>query len=324
MHTHSIEPWTHEHVFLGARHARNERRIWAVVALTALTMVAEIVGGTWFGSMALVADGWHMSTHAAAHGIAALAYRLARRHARDPRFTFGTGKFGDLAAFASAIILAMVALSIGIECAGRLLRPVAIGFSEALPIAVAGLVVNLASVGLLHDGGPAHDHGHDHGPAHGHAYARAHAHAGHQDGNHRAAYRHVLADTLTSVLAIAALLGGRHFGLSWLDPAMGLVGAAVIAAWAFGLIRASGAVLLDAVPAREIEAEMRRRLETGGDRLSDVHLWQIGPGHRAAVLSIVTDRPRPPAHYKARLAGLPHLSHVTVEVQPCGRAPDDK
>lgn len=311
MHTHSIDSWTHEHVFLGDGHDRHERRTWAVVALTAFMMVAEIGGGALFGSMALVADGWHMSTHAAALGIAALAYRFARKHARDRRFAFGTGKLGELAAFASAIILAMIALYIGLESVGRLLHPVAIGFAQAIPIAVAGLVVNLVSVWLLHeDDHHHHDHHHDDGH-HGH-----HGLGG-DDTNFRAAYVHVLADALTSVLAIVALLGGWFYGLTWLDPAMGLVGTVVIAAWALSLIKTAGSVLLDVVPAHDIEAEVRRRLETNGDRLTDFHLWQVGPGHRAVVLSIVSDDPQPPSAYKARLTDLPDLSHVTVEVQPC-------
>lgn len=321
MHTHSIEPWTHEHVFLGDRHDRNERRTWAVVAVTALMMVAEIVGGTIYGSMALVADGWHMSTHAAALGIAALAYRYARRHAHDRRFSFGTGKLGELAAFASAVILAMIALYIAIESAGRLWNPVEIGYSEAIPIAIIGLVVNLVSVWLLHDGDH-HAHGH-----HGHEHPghhRPHEHHGHEhhghvahDTNFRAAYVHVLADALTSVLAIAALFGGLLWGWAWLDPLMGLVGTVVIAIWAFGLMRTSGSVLLDTVPTQEIEAEVRRRLEVNGDRVADFHLWRIGPGHRAAVISIVTHDPLPPDSYKARLADLPEMSHLTVEVQRC-------
>lgn len=310
MHTHSLEPWTHGHVFLGDRHDRHERRTWAVVGLTALMMVAEIAGGTWLGSMALVADGWHMSTHAAALGIAALAYRFARRHADDPRFSFGTGKFGDLAAFASAIILGLIALLIGYESLDRLIHPVAIGFSQAIPIAVLGLAVNLASVWLLHDG----HHDHDHDDHHDHVQG-GHSHGGH-DTNFRAAYVHVMADALTSVLAIVALLGGRYLGLAWLDPAMGLVGTVVILAWSWSLLRTAGLVLLDAT-SPTATAEIRACLETDGDRVSDLHLWQVGPGHRAALVSLVSDDPQPPAHYKARLAGLRGLSHVTVEVQSC-------
>jgi cation diffusion facilitator family transporter len=317
MHSHSLDPYTHSHVFLGRGHDARERRTWAVVGLTTATMVAEIVGGTWLGSMALVADGWHMSTHAAALGIAALAYRFARVHAHDPRFTFGTGKFGDLAAFASAIILGLVALLIGAESVTRLLNPVPIAFGQAIPIAVLGLAVNVASVWLLHDdhghGGHGHSRGgHSHG---GHSHG-GHAHGGH-DTNFRAAYVHVLADALTSVLAIGALVGGLWLGLTWLDPVMGLVGTVVILAWSWTLLRSAGLVLLDAVPAPTAAAEIRGRLERDGDRVSDLHLWQVGPGHRAAVIALVSDRPRPPAYYKQLLEGIGGLSHVTVEVQQC-------
>jgi cation diffusion facilitator family transporter len=272
-------------------------------------MVTEIGGGTLFGSMALVADGWHMSTHVAALGIAALAYRYARRHAHDRRFSFGTGKLGELAAFASAIILAMIALYIGIESATRLVRPVTIGFTQALPIAALGLTVNLASAWLLRDD---HGHGHDHG--HG---SHAHDHQHHHDTNFRAAYVHVLADALTSVLAIVALLGGRFYGLTWLDPVMGLIGTTIIAAWAIGLVRSAGSVLLDLVPVEEGEQAVRQRLETNGVRVSDLHLWQVGPGHQAAIVSVITDDPQPPSAYKAKLADLHTLSHITIEVEPC-------
>jgi cation diffusion facilitator family transporter len=329
MHSHSMETWTHDHVFLGASHDRNERRTWAVVILTATMMVAEIVGGTLFGSMALVADGWHMSTHAAALAIAALAYRFARAHAHDPRFSFGTGKLGELAAFASALILAMIALLIGYESVTRLFQPVTIAFTEALPIAVLGLVVNLASAALLHDGGHHHHHhGHDHhahDDHHDHAHDEhehhAHDHHGHHghghDSNMRAAYVHVLADALTSVLAIAALLAGKYYGLTWMDPAMGLVGAVVIISWAVSLIRSSGAVLLDTVPNTSLSETIRARLEVNGDKVSDLHLWRLGPGHTGVIAALVSDRPQPPAAYKERLHGLEGLSHVTVEVHPC-------
>ncbi len=308
MHSHSLEPWTHEHAFLGEKHHDNERRTLAVVALTAAMMVAEIIGGTVLGSMALVADGWHMSTHALALGLAALAYRFARTHAHDARFSFGTGKLGELAAFASAIILAMIAFYIGSESVHRLFNPVAIGFSEAIPIAGLGLIVNVASVWLLHDDD---HHEHDHG----------HVHEHHHDTNMRVAYVHVLADALTSVLAIVALLGGLFFGLTWLDPAMGIVGTIVIAAWAVSLIKTAGAVLLDVAPDRDAERDIRERLEREGDSVTDLHLWQVGPGHRAAVVAIVSDDPQAPSVYKSRLADLHHLSHVTIEVEACpGRA----
>ncbi len=369
MHTQRIEAWRHEHVFLGASHERNERRTWLVVGLTAAMMVAEIVGGLIFGSMALLADGWHMFTHAAALAIAALAYRFARRHARDPRFSFGTGKLGELAGFASAIILWLVAIFIIWESGQRLIDPATIVFEQAIAIAAIGLVVNLVCAAILWDGHAhhhGHAHGHDHGPAHGgardshrhahggtrddtHSHAPSllptrddpHDHAHHDDHDHehdhhhhdhapakaatdhnlRGAYLHVLADALTSVLAIAALLAGWLYGWNWMDPVVGIVGALVILRWSIGLLRSAGAVLLDAVPDRSIAREIATRLETGGDRLADLHLWRLGPGHLGLLATIVSDHPQAPDSYKARLADLPGLSHVTVEVQPCRIVP---
>ena len=273
MHSHSIDQWTHDHVFLGSRHARHERRTWFVVGLTAVMMVGEITVGWFSGSMALLADGWHMATHAAALGIAGLAYLFARRQAGNSRFTFGTGKFGDLAAFASAIILAMIAIEIVYESVVRLIHPIPIAYGEAIAVAVLGLGVNLVSAWLLRD-----DHDHHHGHAHGHAH-RDH------DNNLRAAYIHVMADAATSVLAIAALVVAMASHWVWADPAVGIVGSLVIGSWAIGLIRASGAVLLDVTADKNLETVIRDRLETKGDRVTDLHLWQVGPGHRAAVIS---------------------------------------
>lgn len=325
MHTHSLEPWQHTHVYLGARHERHERRTMVVVGLTALMMIAEIVGGTYFGSMAVVADGWHMATHAGALAIAAFAYRFARHHARDPRFTFGTGKVGELAAFTSAVILALVALAIGYEAIMRLRAPVPIDFTQATWLAAIGLIVNLASAWLLsdqdhhhgHHHDHAHNHDHDHDHAHGHHDHAAHGRHGHHDTNLRAAYVHVLADALTSVLAIVGLLAGRYFGWVWMDPLMALVGVAVIMSWSYGLMRSAGIVLLDIVPDRQLAGKIRQRLETGDDRVSDLHLWTVGPGHAALLVSVVSDEPKAPAVYKERLAGVEGLSHVTVEVHRC-------
>jgi len=319
MHSHSLETWTHDHVFLGRAHARNERRTWLVVWLTLAMMVAEIIGGSLFGSMALLADGWHMSTHAAAIGIAALAYRYARQHRHDPRFAFGTGKLGELAAFTSAVVLAMIALLIGYESLVRLAQPQPIAYGEAIGIAVLGLAVNVVCAFLLRDDHHHHGH-HRHDHAHGHHHDHAHAHGAHdhhRDNNMRAAYVHVVADAATSVLAIGGLLLARAFDWVWIDPVVGIVGSAVIGSWAFGLMRDAGAVLIDVVPDAGIAQEIRRHLEIDGDRVCDLHLWQVGPGHHSAIISIVTDQPRPPAFYKARLAGLKKLSHVTVEVDPC-------
>jgi len=303
VHSHSPSKWDHDHVFLGHGHLRNERRIWLVVSLTAAMMVGEIIGGMVFGSMALVADGWHMATHAGALTISAVAYRFARRHAHDSKFSFGSGKFGELAGFSSALILALIAVQVAVQSIGRLANPVPIRFDEATAIAGLGLAVNLVSAWLLrgqHDGHGGHERGQHH-----------------HDHNLRAAYLHVVADSFTSVLAIVALLTGRFFGANWMDPMMGIVGAFVIAHWSVGLMRTSGRVLLDAAPDPQIVTAVRSRLESGSDRVSDLHLWSVGPGHLALVATVVTDDPLPPDRYKARLSGLETLSHVTIEVQPC-------
>jgi cation diffusion facilitator family transporter len=318
MHAKSLDAWTHEHVFLGAGHARNERRTRFVIALTTVMMAAEIAAGIAFGSMALLADGLHMATHAGALLISVAAFAYAR-HARDPHFAFGTGKVGDLAGFTSAIVLALIALLIGYESLLRFMAPVPIRFEEAIAVAVLGLVVNLVSALLLRDDHAQH-HGHAHNNHHEHHRSdekHDHHHHTHRDHNLRAAYLHVLADAATSVLAIAALLTGRFYGWVWMDPLMGIVGAIVIARWSYGLMGDAGAVLLDAVPDQWLAAAMRERVEVGGDRVADLHLWRIGPSHNAAVITVVSDGPRTPDHYKQRLAGLPGLSHLTVEVQPC-------
>jgi cation diffusion facilitator family transporter len=270
-------------------------------------MGVEIVGGTMFGSMALVADGWHMSTHAAALSIAGFAYWFARKHRDDPRFTFGTGKIGELAGFASAVILGLVALFIGYESVQRILAPVTISYSEAILIAVVGLGVNVLSAFLLSDDD---EHGHHH-------HHDDHAHGNHHDTNFRAAYVHVLADALTSVLAIIALLSARFYGWVWMDPAVGLIGAVVIAFWSFGLMRSAGRMLLDMVPESALSKRIIERLELKDDRVSDLHVWQVGPGHSAVIASLVTHEPEDPSVYKARLNGLHGLSHVTIEVHTC-------
>ncbi len=318
----------HSHSFLGIGHERSERRTWAVIVLCTAMMIAEIVGGLLFGSIALVADGLHMSTHAGALMLAALAYTYSRRHADDPRFTFGTGKLGDLAGFTSAIILAMIALLIGYEAVSRIFVPVPIHFSEAIPIAVLGLVVNLASAWLLgggHDHGHAHghhhhdhhhDHGHDHGHDHDHDHGHAHHHAAHigRDNNMRAAVVHVLADAAVSVLVILGLVLARAFGWLWMDPLVGIVGAVVIASWSYGLVRDTGAILLDMNPDRALAARLRGIVEADGDTIADLHLWRLGPGHLGAILCVATRHARAPDHYRTRLAGITSLSHLTVEV----------
>jgi cation diffusion facilitator family transporter len=296
-----LPDWDADHVFLGNRHAHNERRTWLVVWLCVLMMAAEIGGGTLFGSLALISDGLHMATHVGALLLVALAYRFARRHARDRRFVFGTGKFGDLAAFASAIVLGMIALLIAYEALARLFAPVPIRFAEALPIALAGLAVNVLSALLLRDG-PAHQ-----GHAHGHAHAE-------RDNNIRSAYVHVLADAAVSVLVIIGLLLVRAFGWLWMDPLVGIVGALVIGNWSYGLARDAGGNLLDLNTDHETAERVRAAIEGDGDRLADLHLWRLGPGHMGALLSVSTEQARDCEFFRQRLRDFPQLSHVTVEV----------
>ena len=416
----------HSHVFLGVGHEANERKTWAVIGLCSVMMVLEIGGGALFGSLALVADGLHMATHAVAILIAALAYSFARRHATDSRFTFGTGKVGDLAGFASAIVLAMIALLIGYEAVNRFFQPVVIHFAEAIPIAFLGLAVNIASAWLL-SGGAGHHHGHGHEHVHGQlapadpscgghcrfqsAYGEvaleihedgvpprfrlrfaplapraqpqavtvetirpdggrqlfrmtpcgsylesseeipepheftavvrmgdnvsiheheveyseldhAHSHvnsAAHRDHNLRSAFIHVLGDAAVSVLAILGLLAARYLHWLWMDPMMGLVGASVIAAWAYALVRDTTRILVDMTPDAALEDRIRRRIEAHGDRVTDLHLWRLGPGHLGAIVSVVTSSGRGPDFYRSRLSGFGHLSHLTVEVTTASR-----
>lgn len=308
MHDHPLERWRHEHDFLGADHAKNERRTRLVIALTLAMMVAEIAAGLAYGSMALLADGWHMATHAGALGLSAAAYAFARRHAQSSRYVFGTGKVGDLAGFASAVLLAAIAGLIGYESIQHLLARPAIRFDEAILVAVVGLVVNLASAWIL---GAGHSHAHEHERDHPHDHA-------HADHNLRSAYLHVLADALTSVLAIAALLAGKFLGWDWMDPLCGLLGALVILRWSIGLARDAGSVLLDTENDPDLAERVRARLEeANGDRVTDLHVWRVGPGRFAAIVSLVSDEPQAPEHYKERLANLACLAHVTVEVNPC-------
>jgi cation diffusion facilitator family transporter len=314
MHTHSLDRHRHDHVFLGEQHEENERRTWFVVALTLVMMVGEIAAGSFFGSMALLADGWHMGTHAAALGIAGAAYPFARRQSGNARFSFGTGKFGDLAAFSSALILGIVAVQIAYESVLRLITPVPIAYGEAIAVACLGLAVNLVSAWLLRG-----NHDHHHGHAHGHDHHH-HEHHHHRDNNFRAAYIHVVADAATSVLAIGALVIAMLSGWNGADPIVGIIGSIVIASWAYTLIRDAGGVLLDVSFDKRLERDIRARLEEGDDRVTDLHVWQLGPGHCAAVISLVSDAPLQPAIYKERLGDLKGLSHVTVEVERCMHA----
>jgi cation diffusion facilitator family transporter len=404
----SRAPLEHSHSFLGGGHERSERKTWAVIWLCGAMMIAEIVGGMLFGSIALVADGMHMSTHAGALLLAALAYTYAWKYAGDPRFTFGTGKFGDLAGFTSAVILAMIALLIGYESISRILNPVPIHFAEAIPIACLGLAVNVASAWLLSGGGHHHAHqhgrgraleGHDHdephrittqegvvileifedgvpprfhlhsetGPSlaahstvietmrpegtrqefsmterggylesveeipephsfvarlrigrdehsvvfeeHEHAHGRAQ-----RDNNMRAAVIHVFADAAVSVLVIVGLLLARMFGWLWMDPLAGIVGACVIASWSFGLVRDTGAILLDMNPDRPMADNLQKTIESDGDKIADLHLWRLGPGHLGAIVSVNTHQARGPDYYRAKLSRFRSLSHLTIEV----------
>lgn len=269
MHSDSLAPWQKRHSFLANQHGKNARRTTMVLALTVVMMVAEIIAGSMYGSMALLADGWHMASHAAALGIAAFAYAYARRHAENNVYTFGTGKVGDL-----------------------------------------------VSAWMLKDD---HDHGQlEDGHLDHHDEIHGHDHQHHRDHNLRAAYVHVLTDAVTSVLAIAALAAGLYWGITWLDAVMGLVGAAIIAQWSWSLIAATGRVLLDAAPSGDTTVAVRKAIESEPDnRIADLHVWRVGPGHLAAVMTVVTHHPRPPAHYKNLLAGIPSLSHVTIEVELC-------
>jgi cation diffusion facilitator family transporter len=361
-HHHDLSPWQHHHVF-DRGNRRGEARTQAVLVVTLVMMVAEIIGGWLTGSMALLADGWHMGTHALALGVTAFAYALARRHAGDTRYAFGTWKIEVLGGFASALVLGLVAVGILFESALRLWRAEPIDASTALWVAVIGLVVNLVCAALLHgagdDGhghhhGHAHDHADGHGHAHGHGAAHAplaqaaaptHAHSAHaahggsprghehdhpvetaghtgHDLNLRAAYVHVLADALTSVLAIGALVAALSLGWNWLDPLVGVLGAIVIGVWAVGLLRESASVLLDREMDHPLTAEVREAIESDGDaQVADLHVWRVGRQQFAAIVCIVADHPLPPAVYRQRLAVHDELVHVSIEVNLCPRAP---
>jgi cation diffusion facilitator family transporter len=319
MHSHTLHQWQHTHHFT-QDDRQSERRTQIVIGLTFTMMILEIAAGLAFGSMALLADGWHMATHVAALSITAIAYWYARRHADNPRYSFGTGKVGVLGGFASAIALAVVALVMALESLQRFFMDVTIQFPEAIAVAVVGLVVNLVSALLLRDHHDHHHHGHAHHHDHGHDHAD-HAHE-HHDHNLRAAYLHVLADALTSLLAIIALVAGMFLGWVWLDAVMGIVGALVITRWSWGLLRDTSAILLDSdVSPATVEA-VQAAIEADADnRVADLHVWRVGPHHLAAIISVVTHYPQPPEHYKELLHDIPNLAHISVEVQPCASEP---
>lgn len=291
-----------DHIYLATSHERNAKRTMWVVWLTAATMIVEIVAGWMTGSMALLADGFHMATHAGALAVAAAAYRYARIHARDARFTFGTGKVGDLSGFASALLLGVVSLGIGVESVMRLFEPIKVDFGQATLVAVVGLIINIISAVLLME---SHDHGHGHGDHDGHSH-------GHRDNNLRAAYVHVLADALTSILAIAALLAGRYLGWVWLDPVIGVLGAIVIAKWAWSLMGDTAAILLDTAEPK-LTARVRTLVESTGATIADLHVWRIGPHAHAVIVSI--EGQGNAAAIRQSLTVVQGLAHVTVE---CG------
>lgn len=297
MHTSTLQNWQHSHLF-SLQNERGERRTQLVLVLTLLTMIAEIIAGTVFGSMALLADGWHMGTHAAAFLIAVFAYRHLRKHQQSGVYSFGAGKVEVLAGFASAVALAVVALLMIAESLVRLATPEEIRFNEAVAVAFIGLAVNVVSAFLLKEGN--HEH----------------------DTNLRAVYLHVLADALTSVLAITALLAGKFFGWHWLDPLMGIVGAAVITVWALGLLKETAPVLLDASIGEAEQHSIKAAVEQDSDnRVSDMHVWKVGANHYAAIIAVVTHFPKPAEHYKRLLAGFHNLAHITVEINACEGPP---
>jgi cation diffusion facilitator family transporter len=307
MHVHNLNKWQHSHEF-SVNNAKGEKRTQYVLILTAVTMVVEIIAGSIYGSMALLADGWHMGTHVAAFMIAIFAYRYARKHANDPAYTFGTGKVNILGGFASAIALAVVALVMLVESLQRIMAQQIIQFNEAIAVAIIGLLVNVVSVFLLKNV-HSHEH-HDHDHHHGH------------DHNLRSAYLHVLADAMTSLLAIVALLSGKYFGWNWLDPVMGMVGAIIIARWSYGLLRQTSPILLDASIEEEYQQAIKESIEKDSDnRISDIHVWNVGANHYAAIIVLVTHYPNSTEHYKGLLRKFHKLSHVTIEVNECKEAP---
>ncbi len=313
MHLHSLEAWQHEHDFSTSIEVKAEQRTRWVVYLTLVTMVIELTAGWLTGSMALLADGWHMGSHAAALGLSVFAYGLARRWSKSPRFTFGTGKIPTLAGYSSALLLGLGALWMLVESISRLLQPVEIRYADAMLVACLGLLVNLASAWILAQvGSHHHGRGHHHHPHHHEQGAE------HKDHNLRAAYLHVLADAMTSLLAIAALGAGMLFGWRFLDPLMGMVGAALIGSWSWGLARDSARSLLDAEDHSDTTAQICTRIEADPDlAIADLHLWRIGAASRACILSLVTHEPRPVEEYKQRLRSIPGLDHLTIEVQQC-------
>jgi len=311
MHTKALRHLTHGHEF-AVFNKKGERRTKVVLLLTFFTMLLEITAGFFSGSMALLADGWHMSTHVVAFMITVFAYRYTRRHARDQTFAFGPGKVGVLGGFASSIVLGLVALLMLVESGLRFIKPTVIFYDEALLVAGFGLFINLVSALLLsghHHHGDTHDHAH---------HEHEHEHHHHHDHNLKAAYLHVLADALTSVLAIIALILAKYYGWQWLDPVMGIVGAIIISRWSFSIMKDTGPVLLDESIDQKYKAAIKERIESDADnRIADLHVWRVGPNHFAAILSVISHTPKAPDYYKGLLSSFHKLAHVTVEVNQC-------
>lgn len=301
MHQRTIKELEQNHDF-NTSNSRGEKRTRYVLILTFITMVAEIIAGTVYGSMALLADGWHMATHVIAFLIAIFAYRFAEQHKNNNAYAFGTGKVSVLGGFASAVALGVVAFMMVLESIERLVSPDEIQYGSAIAVATLGLIVNFASALLLKD-----DHHHDHGHAHHH-----------HDHNLRAAYVHVLADALTSVLAISALIAAMLFGWNWLDPVVGILGAIIISIWAFGLIRQTSPILLDASIEEAYCQKIKSHLESIDDiRIVDFHIWHVSANHFAAIISIVTAFPKSTDHYRALISDFDKISHLTIEVNSC-------
>ena len=313
--------WDHDHTFGQDRRRPGEFRTLVVVLLTAATMILEITAGVVYGSMALLADGLHMASHASALVISLAAYIYARRNAHNDRFCFGTGKVNSLAGFTGAVLLALFALMMAWESFHRIVAPVPIAFNQALVVACLGLLVNGGSVVIL-GGGHSHQ-GDAEGETNGPSDSQHHDEHDH-DHNLRSAYLHVLADALTSLLAIAALLAGKYLGLNWLDPVMGIVGALLVARWSYGLLVTTSAVLLDRRASELVDSAIRRSIEAAGDRVTDLHVWLIGPGVYCVVMSIVSDNPKPPELYKSRLPEGMGLAHITIEVHPLKASPETR
>ena len=313
MHNQNLNQWHHDHTFAQDQRKPGESRTLIVIFITALMMVVEIFAGIHYGSMALLADGLHMASHAVALGITAFAYVYARRHARNRKFSFGTGKVNALGGFTGAVLLAIFALYMGFESVARLVNPVEIAFNQAIAVAVLGLLVNGASVFIL----GVHDHGHDH-HSHDEQFDHHHHHH-HHDHNLKSAYLHVMADALTSLLAIVALLSAKYFGWVWMDPIMGVVGAVLVARWSYGLLGATASVLLDRQAPRKLQETIREAVERDGDsRVTDLHVWSIGPGIYSAQVTLVAHSPAAPDEYKGRIPKSAGVVHITVEIHVCG------